>query len=213
MLTKLTTAEPRMAAGNADPLSMLNTEIASCHKCPGMNIPGETQSAPGYGSPTSPIVLVGQSLCGPCMTTGIPFTGGSGRFIDAALNLAGRRKDQLFTTNVVHCHPPDNQPSEPAWIANCADYLRREFAVVRPQLIVGLGEDARSAIRTEYPRAPVLEWWPFTAAARLPADATALMFLPHPRWVMTRPAPLREAWVVGLAAAIKWAFSATPSVG
>ncbi|OBG65992.1 uracil-DNA glycosylase [Mycobacterium sp. E3339] len=151
-------------------------------------------------------MLVGQSLCGPCMKTGIPFTGGSGRFIDAALALAGRCKAELFTTNVVHCHPPENQPSERAWIANCADYLRREFAVVRPLLVVGLGEDARSAIRAEYPRSPVLEWWPFTPPAQPPTGDPALLLLPHPRWVMTRPARLREAWVVGLANAITWAF-------
>ncbi|WP_231978272.1 uracil-DNA glycosylase family protein [Mycobacterium sp. E3298] len=206
MLTKLTIAKTHTAAGTTNPLSVLNTEIANCDKCPGMNIPGETQSAPGYGSPTSPIMLVGQSLCGPCMETGIPFTGGSGRLIDAALTVAGRRKDEIFTTNVVHCHPPDNQPSEPAWIANCADYLRREFAVVRPWLIVGLGEDARTAIRAEYPNSPALEWWPFIAPAHPTTDGPALLFLPHPRWVMTRPAHLREAWVVGLASAINWAF-------
>jgi uracil-DNA glycosylase len=140
------------------------------------------------------------------METGIPFTGGSGRFIDTALARAGRRKDELFTSNVVHCHPPNNQTSEPLWITNCADYLRRELALVRPRLVVGLGYDARIAIRAEYPHAPTLKWWPFIPPPYPPADDPALLFLPHPRWVMTRPAHLREAWVAGLAAAMRWGF-------
>lgn len=202
----MTTTHTRKAGGITDSLAVLNTEIANCDSCSGLNVASETQSAPGYGSPTAPVMLVGQSLCGPCMETGIPFTGGAGRFIDAALGRAGRRKDELFTTNVVHCHPPNNQPSEPTWIANCADYLRRELALVRPLLVVALGRDARNAIHAEYPHTPVLEWWPFIPPPHSPANDTALLFLPHPRWVMTRPADLREAWVAGLAAAVKWGF-------
>lgn len=70
-----------------------------------MNEPGRTESAPGYGSLVSAVVLVGQSLCKKCMESRIPFTGGSGRYIDQALDLAGREKSEVFTTNLVHCHP------------------------------------------------------------------------------------------------------------
>jgi DNA polymerase len=114
MLTKLATNETRTAAGVTDSLSVLNTEIANCSKCPGMNIPGKTQSAPGYGSPTSPIMLIGQSLWGPCMETGIPFTGGSGRFIDAALALAGHRRANFSPrTSCIATHPTTSHPSQP----------------------------------------------------------------------------------------------------
>lgn len=91
------TRERRMAA--------VKTRVKSCQRCPGLNIPRETESAPGYGSVHSPVVFVGQSLCHKCMDTQIPFTGGSARFIDDALKDAGIAKDQVFTTNVVHCHP------------------------------------------------------------------------------------------------------------
>src|SRR5688500_13022092 len=87
------------------------TEVRQCTKCPGLNLSGVTEAAPAFGNPESPIVFVGQSLCRPCMRTQVPFTGGSGRFLDVAFAAAGVQKSDVFITNVVHCHPPDNRPS------------------------------------------------------------------------------------------------------
>lgn len=55
--------------------------ISTCRACPGMNEPEVTPSAPGYGAAHSPVAIVGQSLCRKCIESGIPFTGGSGKYI------------------------------------------------------------------------------------------------------------------------------------
>ena len=159
----------------------LAAQVRGCTACEGMNIPAVTQSAPGYGSVHSPVAIVGQSLCGPCMATQIPFTGGSGRFLDRSLAAAGLAKEDVFITNVVHCHPPGNRPSQPHEIANCRPYLHRELAIVAPRLVIGLGRDAHAALQIAYPDAPVLPW-PFKRARRAPAldESTALLFAPHP---------------------------------
>jgi len=78
----------------------------------GMNEVGKTQAAPGYGSVRSPVVIVGQSLCGPCMKMQEPFYGGSGRYLNEALRRARRTKKQIYITNVVHCRPPNNRKSK-----------------------------------------------------------------------------------------------------
>lgn len=184
----------------------LATQIRGCTACDGMNIPEVTQAAPGYGSAHSPVVIVGQSLCGPCMATQIPFTGGSGRFLDRALTAAGLAKADVFTTNVVHCHPPNNRPSLPHEITNCRPYLRREIDIVAPRLIIALGRDARAALELLQPTAPVLPW-PFTRPRKAPAapDATRLLFAPHPSWIARQPRPDQDAYVDSLAAALRWA--------
>lgn len=110
----------------------LDTEIANCRRCDGMNIPGVTASAPGYGSLTSPVALVGQSLCEKCMETRIPFTEGSGDLIDEGIALAGLKKKQVFISNAVHCHPPKNRASHQHEIVNCSPFLHRELEIVRP---------------------------------------------------------------------------------
>src|SRR4051794_8589539 len=100
-------------------LNLIAERISTCRQCPEMNGPGVTASAPGYGSAHAPVAIVGQSLCRKCMASGIPFTGGSGGYIDDALERADRKKDELFITNVVHCHPPGDRPSHGHEIENC----------------------------------------------------------------------------------------------
>ena len=184
----------------------LAAEIAACRRCPGLNVKGRTESVPGYGSETAPVMVIGQSLCRRCMATGVPFTGGSEWLIKRALERAGRRKEQLFVTNVVHCHPPDDRPSQEHEKANCAEYLGRELAIVRPRLIVGLGGDAHTAIRAEYRHAPVVEWQRSSPPPVLPAAGPVALCLPHPSHVKFWPAPEREQWVASLTAALKWGF-------
>src|SRR4051812_19607173 len=114
-------------------LKLIANRIGKCRECPDMNEPGVTASAPGYGSAHAPVAIVGQSLCRKCMESGIPFTGGSGTYIDRALELAGLEKRELFITNVVHCHPVDDRRSHPYEIANCLHFLHEELDVVSPR--------------------------------------------------------------------------------
>jgi uracil-DNA glycosylase family 4 len=59
----------------------------------------------------------------------------------------GLSKFDVFTTNVVHCHPSGNKPSLPGEIENCQDWLRKELAIVKPNIILTLGADARNSFR------------------------------------------------------------------
>lgn len=195
----------------------LAARIKACHKCDGMNIPGETQSSPGYGSLQSPVVVVGQSLCGPCMAKQEPFYGGSGRFLKEALRRARRTKNQIYTTNVVHCHPPGNRPSVPQEIEKCKPYLRQELAIVRPRLIVGFGDDAKDVLQTMFSGTPPLEWPLLTVRGLPPAISgrPALLFPAHPgsfRWIPAEDRPeVEDEWVDCLARALRWGFRAERS--
>ena len=186
----------------------LAVDIAACRRCPGLNVPGVTGSAPGYGSQTSPVMLVGQSLCKACMKEPPePFRGGSEWLITRALERGGRVKSDLFVTNVVHCHPPDDRASQDHEKANCARFLRRELALVRPLIMVGLGDDARDALRNECRRALIIEWRRFAPRPVLPAAGSVVLCLPHPSHVKFWPAGEREQWIDALAAAVRWAFA------
>lgn len=190
-------------------MEAVKAEIVQCQRCDGMNVHDVTQAAPGYGSPESPVVVVGQSLCGkPCMRAQIPFTGGSGRFLNLGLERAGLTKSDIFTTNVVHCHPPDNRPSLPHEIENCRPYLLRELEIIQPRLVVGLGKDASAALRDVYPTADELPW-PFDAPrgrSQRTAASPKLLAVPHPSWIKWQPQEEREEYVESLARALRWAF-------
>ena len=124
----------------------LNRKIQKCRKCPGLNSPAFTESAPGFGNPNARIFFVGQSLCTQCMVTQIPFTEGSGYYIDAVLAIIGMTRLDVFISNILHCHPPGNRQSTPDEIKNCMPYLKQELEIVKPAIVVALGNDAKRAI-------------------------------------------------------------------
>lgn len=188
----------------------LDEEIKECRRCDGMNIDGRTASAPGYGCLTSPVALVGQSLCEKCMETQIPFTEGSGDLIDEGIALAGLTKEQVFISNAVHCHPPKNRASHQHEIVNCSPFLHRELEIVRPRLVITLGRDAERVLRFFYPRARV-SVPPFeTPRGRLPRGVPYVFAAKHPSWIQRQHDDvLEDEYVSGLAAAIRWIFSLT----
>ena len=189
-----------MTAQRRNALRQVAAQVSECRRCPGLNIPGETESAPGFGNVGSPVVFLGQSLCRKCMKTQVPFTGGSGLLIDEILAKSGLRKQEVFVTNVVHCHPPDNRPSHAQEIANCEGHLHAELAIVQPRLIVCLGKDAQAAA-SRWAADRGLPWRPdLPASTRL-----ALLFAYHPAYIRRRPAEERAAYAEYMVGAIRWA--------
>jgi DNA polymerase len=158
---------------------------------------------------TAPVVLVGESPAAKCMGA-VPFTGGSERILVAALTRARRTRDDVFITNTIHCHPPGDRDPLPEEITKCRRYLRSELNIVRPRLVIGLGKTyVHPALRSIYPDA--LELTPPFRVPRLPkpepeaGDPLCLLF-PHPRWIMTRAAPMRDDYQAALARALRWGF-------
>ena len=186
-------------------MNLIARRISTCRQCPGMNRPGVTESAPGRGSAHAPVAIVGQSLCRKCMESGIPFTGGSGIYIDRALELADRKKPELFITNVVHCHPEDDRKSRPYEIENCLHFLHAELDVVSPRLIIGLGEDAEKVLAERYPDVRRLPW-PFVKPRTPRLAATYLLFPEHPGSLRFKKTADRGYYAPSLARAIRWGF-------
>jgi DNA polymerase len=173
-----------------------------------MNEKGVTQAAPGWGSLDSPIAIVGQSLCEQCMEPQEPFYEGSGSLLNKSFKLAGRKKAETFITNAVHCHPPGNRKSRSHEIVNCSSYLYRELEIVRPRLVIGLGDDAKRVLSFFYPTARKVPF-PFSAPSNLRSRTVpCLHFAQHPSWVKRQhDRTLETEYENNLAEALKWAFA------
>lgn len=128
-------------------MKSLAYRIMWCGKCPGLNYKKLTESAPGWGNLNADIFFIGQSLHEPGVSSGIPFIIGCGYYIDAALRLSGLLRKDVFMTNVLHCHPPQNRQSSEEEKFRCFDFLVKEISIVRPKLIVAMGNDAKEALQ------------------------------------------------------------------
>ncbi|OBF14828.1 uracil-DNA glycosylase [Mycobacterium kubicae] len=188
--------------------ALLDIEIKTCRRCEGMNRPRETESAPGWGNLDSPVAIVGQSLCEQCMEPQEPFYEGSGSLLNRSFARVPMKRDRLFITNAVHCHPPKNRESYTHEIANCSSYLYRELEIVRPSLVIGLGDDASRVLSFIYPTARTVPW-PFVAPRNVRSKLVPrLFFAKHPSWIMRQHNPaLEEEWVDSVSAALKWAIA------
>jgi uracil-DNA glycosylase len=191
--------------------AILDDEIRSCRRCAGLNEKDVTQAAPGWGNADSPVMIVGQSLCEQCMKPQEPFYEGSGSLLEQAFRRADCMKADLYITNAVHCHPPGNRASHTHEIANCSSYLYREVEIVRPSLVIGLGNDARRVLSFLYPTARVVPS-PFEPPRNVRSrKVPCLHFTGHPSWVKRKhDDAIEAAYVKNLADALKWAIAKGP---
>jgi len=92
-------------------------------------------------------MIVGQAPGAVELTTGLPFSGRAGAELRRWLARAGIDEDHLpYRTAITKCFPGkaasgagDRKPSPPE-IANCATWLERELALVRPRIILLVGQ-------------------------------------------------------------------------
>ena len=172
-------------------------DVFNCYKCPGLNIPRTTMSAPGYGSVPAECMVIGQSLHGYNPETPdrqIPFIGpvarhDSGKMLYEILRQAGYTiaNGNLFVTNVVKCHPPNNRSSLPKEISNCQPYLVRELQLVKPKIIVVVGADARRALNLnqQCKHIEYAEWEKIhVAKTRLIPLTTYYVIIKHPSAIL-----------------------------
>jgi len=134
---------------NRDPLAGLSLEelaaaVRSCTKCPLCR--DRTQAVPGEGPADASLVVVGE---GPGATedeTGRPFVGRAGQLLTDILAAVELPRERVFICNVVKCRPPGNRRPQPEEIAACVPYLYRQLDLIRPKVILAMGNTAAETL-------------------------------------------------------------------
>lgn len=128
------------AAGPADELAAIRTEIGDCTRC--KLCAGRTQVVFGVGDPGARLLFVGEGPGADEDRQGEPFVGRAGRKLNEMIRAIGLERSQVYIANVVKCRPPDNRTPEPDEVATCAPFLFRQIEAIRPKVIVTLGAPA-----------------------------------------------------------------------
>ncbi len=122
--------------------------MGNCQLCP----LGETRTnlVFGVGNPNARVMIVGEGPGRNEDLQGEPFVGAAGKNLDALLQLAGLRREDVYIGNVIKCRPPNNRNPKPEEIAACAPFLREQIRSIWPDVIVCLGNFASHfVLRTE----------------------------------------------------------------
>ncbi len=77
---------------------------------------------------------------------GRPFVGAAGKLLTMALESAGMPRSTVYITNVVKCRPPSNREPKPEEIEACSPFLESQILLLKPLLIVTLGNVAGKRI-------------------------------------------------------------------
>lgn len=111
----------------------------------------------GCGSGCESVVMIGEAPGRDEVAAGKPFVGSAGKILDHLLEKTGIDRGELYITNTVKYRlarygkrPGSfaNRPAKKADVDACIDWLLNELYIIRPEMILTLGNTALNALLT-----------------------------------------------------------------
>ncbi|MBE6620698.1 MAG: uracil-DNA glycosylase [Ruminococcaceae bacterium] len=127
----------------------LEARCRDCRACPlGQT---RTNNVFGTGDTGASLMFVGEAPGEQEDKTGIPFVGAAGKLLDRYLYAVDLPRDKVYIANILKCRPPHNRDPEEGEQDACIGYLREQFRLIRPRVVVCLGRiAAMRLIRPDY---------------------------------------------------------------
>lgn len=130
----------QQGTGSALPWQSLEERISCCQACPlGVT---RTHGVVGTGNRAASVIFVGEAPGEQEDLSGIPFVGKAGQLLDKYLFAVDIPRDEVYITNILKCRPPHNRDPLPEEQDACIPFLREQFCLIRPQILVCLGRIA-----------------------------------------------------------------------
>lgn len=127
----------------------LEKSIINCQKC---KLCKQRQNIVfGTGNKEADIMFIGEGPGVDEDRLGEPFVGRAGKLMNMAFDVVGIKREEVYIANVVKCRPPGNRNPEDDEANSCLDYLRNQVILVKPKIIVLLGNVAlKNILGKEY---------------------------------------------------------------
>jgi DNA polymerase len=187
-----TTPAPAPAPEPRERLRVLAQEVAGCTRCSLSST--RTNTVFSRGSPDASLCFIGEAPGADEDAQGLPFVGRAGQLLDRMIQAMGLSPERdVYICNILKCRPPGNRRPEPEEMATCIPYLHEQIALVRPRVIVALGNTAVGALLdTKLGITKLRGQW------KLYRGHTLVMPTYHPSYLL-RPSPQqgeakRQAW-------------------
>jgi len=101
----------------------------------------------GVGNRTSEVLLVGEGPGENEDLRGEPFVGRAGSLLDDMLKIIDlSRKKNIYIANIVKCRPPGNRDPQRTEREVCMDWLRAQYTLIKPKIVVCLGRIAATEL-------------------------------------------------------------------
>ena len=179
-------AEPVPPEQHFAALKLIRDEIGDCTRCELAK--GRNKLVFGDGDPNAKLMFVGEGPGADEDASGLPFVGRGGQLLNNMIGAMGLNREQVYIANIVKCRPPNNRTPEPDEAHTCSPFLFRQIDVVRPQVIVALGQTAVTYLTGE--KRPLSAW----RGTVHPLRGTKLIVTYHPAFLLRDPNQKKHAW-------------------
>jgi uracil-DNA glycosylase family 4 len=165
----------------------LSAAVSVCGRC--RLCATRTNTVLGEGSPRSGIMFVGEGPGREEDATGRPFVGAAGQLLDRMIAAIGLSRQDVYIANIVKCRPPNNRVPAASEAICCLPYLRAQFLLLSPKIIVCLGATAARYVYDENVR--------ITRDRGVFKHKKGVWIVPtyHPAALLRDPAKKKDAWV------------------
>ena len=128
-------------------LDELTEEVKKCNKCELCS--NRTKTVFGVGDSEADIMFIGEGPGADEDLEGEPFVGKAGKLMNQAFLGLGISRERIYIANIVKCRPPNNRTPVKEEANACLDYLRNQVMIIKPKVIVLLGNTALKNILGE----------------------------------------------------------------
>jgi DNA polymerase len=171
---------------SSETIEEIRLDIGNCVRCPLHE--GRTKIVHTTGNFNADLMFVGEAPGANEDAEGVPFVGRAGELLNKIIGSIGLRREDVLFGNVNRCRPPGNRTPTLPEAHTCRPFLKREIAVVRPKIIVVLGNTAtQNLLDTKVG---------ITKLRGEFQDYFGINVMPtfHPAYLLRDPSKKREVW-------------------
>ncbi|MCD9187603.1 MAG: uracil-DNA glycosylase [Pyrinomonadaceae bacterium] len=164
----------------------IRADIGNCTRCPLHE--GRTKIVHSTGNLQADLMFIGEAPGADEDQKGEPFVGRAGQLLNKIIEAIGMKREDVFIGNINRCRPPGNRAPTLPEAETCKPFLLREISVVRPKVIVVLGNTAcQNLLNTKVG---------ITKLRGNFQDYYGVKVMPtfHPAYLLRDPSKKRETW-------------------
>ncbi len=164
----------------------IHADIGNCTRCALHE--GRTKIVHSTGSRQAELMFVGEAPGADEDAQGEPFVGRAGQLLNKIIEAIDMKREDVFIGNINRCRPPGNRAPTLEEAATCKPFLLREIAIVRPKVIVVMGNTAcQNLLNTKVGISKIRgEFQDYYGVKVMPTF--------HPAYLLRDPRKKREVW-------------------
>lgn len=179
---------------NQNPLELPNTlqalkqQAENCHLCSLSK--SRTNVVFGEGNEKAKVMFIGDRPLAMEDNAGQPFLGRGGEMLTAMIEkVLGLSRSDVYVTNLLKCHPLNTQEVEETQVHTCKSYLFKEMELVKPKIVVTLGEKAYHYVSNDFTDLKEVR------GTIIHNDSYSLVPTYHPNFLLKNPSLKKEVFM------------------